>query len=170
MAKWHDVREIPIAAEEYFRLQNDPDFEKLQARYVKFAVYRETSREQTGDGYRRIIHQEPAVKAPMAVEAFIRTGLGGKNFHLTEIRDVPKSGLKYHWKIEPPAFKDRVRIEGDFIVEPTGPNSCRRIIDGEFEVKLSGVGAMLAKFAAKEVTRGYDKVPDVAAAWARGER
>lgn len=170
MAKWHDVREIPIAAAEYFRLQNDPDFEKLQARYVKYAVYRELSRSCTSEGYRRIIYQEPAVKAPMVVESFIRTGLGGKNFHLTEIRDVPNHGLQYHWKIEPPAFKDRVRIEGDFIVEPTGTNSCRRIIDGVFEIQLSGVGAMLAKFAAKEVTRGYDKVPEVAAAWLRGER
>lgn len=171
MAKLYDVREIAMPAEEFFRLQNDAAYEALQARLVHFARYDETSRTPLPDGgFRRIIHQEPATKAPKAIEMFIKSGLGGKNFFLTETRDVPAQGLTYRWKIDPPAFADRVSIAGEFRVEPIGAKRCRRIIDGEFSVRLTGLGAMLAKFAAKEVARGYDTVPRVAEAWVRGER
>jgi len=170
MSKIYDVREIEMPAEEFYTLQNDDNYEQLQAKYMDYVHYTEMRREETANVLRRFIRIEPRVHAPKTIKRILDRQTNGDPFHFDEIRDVPKSGMQYSWQVLPPIFADKITIAGTFLVEPVNQHRCRRTIHGELTVRVLGVGGILGKFAVAELVKGYGKVPTVASAWLNGER
>lgn len=169
MAKLHFEHVIPLSAEAYWRINNQTDFEAFQAPRLRLKAYTEIERRETDRTLHRRIRVEPDIQLPGPVQALVKKHLGDQAFYYEETREIPTNPdpkrMVYTWEIHPPVLADKLKIAGEFIVEPIDANSCRRTLSGEVKVKLMGLGGIVEKFAASEIKKTYDTIPKVVQAW-----
>jgi Protein of unknown function (DUF2505) len=67
------------------------------------------------------------------------------------------------WRITPNTFADRARASGIVRVEPRGPASCERSLDGSIEVDIPIAGTLIERMAVAMVVDSYEKGAKLAA-------
>jgi len=169
MSKLQIEHVIPLSADEYWRINNQADFEEFQAPKLRLNAYTEIERREAGGTLHRRIRVEPDIKIPGPLQGLLKKNLGNQAFYYEETRDIPVNPdpkrMAYDWEIHPPALADKLHIAGRFIVEPIDDSSCRRTLTGEVKVKILGLGGLVEKFAAGELQKTYDQIPKVVQAW-----
>ena len=105
------------------------------------------------DGSRdRRVRMEPNVTLPAAIQKWV----GNETITYDEVSHYDAAKKTVTYRIDSKA-NDRVKVNGviTFLAEGSG---VRRKIDGNIEVKVFGVGAVIEKFVEGEVQKGYERL------------
>jgi hypothetical protein len=144
-----------IDADKYWeKVFFNPDYNRrLYQEVLKFKGYEVLElRDQGGGAWIRKLRMEPGFEAP----AVIKKILGDKVTYVETGRFDPVK-KRWHYDVTPSVLVDRVKIGGDFWVEPRGPNRLERIAEMEIVAKILGVGGVLESYIEKETRQSYDK-------------
>lgn len=151
MAEFEIRNTIDIAAEQFYetcfldesfneRLYRD----ELGHRYELLESNREA-------GYRRA-RVEPRVELPAMLRKVIGDGFG----YVEEGRyDLAKR--RYDFTVVPSKLADKLKVRGQLVVEPLGPDRCARICRFEVEAKIFGVGKAIEAFLEKSMRDTYER-------------
>lgn len=66
----------------------------------------------------------------------------------------------YRFKVLPNTLADKIKSEGEFRIEKTGPKSVRRTVDMTIEVKVFGVGGIAEGFVSKSMQDTYARAAE----------
>lgn len=114
-----------------------------------------------GDGkIHRRVRLVPAVPIPAAFEKLI----AGRAVTYDEVSVYDPKTKTARYRIDHKAG-DRLRAEGTNTFVQDGPGAVKRIIDGEVEVRVFGVGALVERFIENEVKKGYDAIASFLQGW-----
>lgn len=119
----------------------------------------EETRDEKGHVHRRV-RMIPAIELPGPIRKLV----GDKEISYDEVSvfDPAAHSVQYH--IES-AAQDRVSVGGHirFIEAPGG--GVRRVIDGEIQVKVFGLGSVIERFIEAETQKGYARISDFMQRW-----
>ncbi len=149
---------FPISAEAYWDTLffDEPFNKKFYLEELGFDRYEISDEVTEADGSRsRTIKSQPKSDMPAAVKKII----GDELVYLERGRFDAKT-KRYRFDIEVPKFKDKVRIKGDFWVEPDGADACRRLCEMSVQVKMFGVGGLVEGFIERQTSESYDKAAE----------
>jgi hypothetical protein len=134
---------------EYANLYFDEPFSTALCAYVRLgrALLR---LDRTAERIVRHVRCEPIrdVPAPIA-----KLG-GGVRFHYLEEIDLDLATLRGRWRVVPNLFTDRVDASGTIDFEPV-VTGVKRVIGGEVNVAVFGLGGLIERFVVGEVLKGY---------------
>jgi hypothetical protein len=106
-------------------------------------------RERDGVLHRRMV-MVPKIEVPKPLAKVF----GGK-VGFEEIGDWDKQAGVYRWKIVLAALGDKVRIEGTMRLSDESEGTCKRKTNFEAESNVFGIGGLLEKTSAENVTNGW---------------
>lgn len=148
-----------------FRIDADTFWERCfldeafnRALYVdelKFPAYDLIEMKEEGGRFHRRVRVTPKQEAPAAIQK----ALGGA-FSYVEDGWLDRAAGVYRFKVQPGTLGDKIRSEGDFRVEKTGPKSCRRVVEMTIEVKIFGVGGLAEGFVSKSMQDTYARAAE----------
>ena len=152
---------IPLAADAFWSMLHEDPYESRWAEAIGLRAYRELERhESPSEIYRRI---QVEVALPDALLALIRrAGASGPPSYVEE-QWRSRSERVVRWRITPNTFADRARASGIVRVEPRGPASCERFLDGAIEVGVPLAGTLIERMAVAMVVDSYEKGAKLAA-------
>jgi hypothetical protein len=156
---------IPLSKEEYWKILHDPEFEAFQAQELKLKTYREIHREEKGDVVLRRVLVQPEVHLPPAVEKIVSKYIPISEIGYEEEQEKYLREYYLKFRIHPPVLKDKIRIEGIFSLKENDHQSCFRLLEGDIEIQLFGVGGMVERFIVEELKKTYDRIPSIVARW-----
>jgi hypothetical protein len=157
---------IPLSAERFWEMIHAPDYEAEVAEAVGLAAYAEEARRETPAHVFRRIHVVPPLPDWMRA-LFVRLGGGDGPAWYKEEQWRSKRRMEVRWRMIPPILVGRSRVEGVVRVEAIDAGSCRRILEGDIEVRLPGLGGRLERTLAESTRAAYDRAAEVAARRAR---
>jgi hypothetical protein len=152
---------IPLAADAFWSMLHEDPYESRWAEAIGLRAYRELERhESPSEIYRRI---QVEVALPDALLSLIRrAGASGPPSYVEE-QWRSRSERVVRWRITPNTFADRARASGIVRVEPRGPASCERFLDGSIEVGVPLAGTLIERMAVAMVVDSYEKGAKLAA-------
>jgi hypothetical protein len=152
---------IACSADAFWSMLHEDPYESRWAEAIGLRAYRELERhESPSEIYRRI---QVEVALPDALLALIRrAGASGPPSYVEE-QWRSRSERVVRWRITPNTFADRARASGIVRVEPRGPASCERFLDGSIEVGVPIVGTLIERMAVAMVVDSYEKGAKLAA-------
>ncbi len=134
----------------------DEAFNKaLYVDHLKFVEYELISSQAEGTKLHRKVRCTPKQDAPAPVQKL----LGGA-FSYIEDGVLDRASGIYRFKVLPGTLADKIRSEGDFRIEKTGPKSIRRTVDMVIEVKVFGIGGIAEGFVSKSMQDTYAKAAE----------
>lgn len=151
---------FPCTPAEFFQLLEDPELEALQCRVgdMRRDVV-EQRQNPDGSRYRRI-RCRPNRQLPV----FLKPFLGPDGIVYDQVNEWdPRTNL-LRWRVEVPAFGERMQVAGTTRLEPH-PSGCKRTIEGEVTVKVRLVGGQIEKFVGEDLQKSYDKTARAIAEW-----
>jgi hypothetical protein len=122
---------------------------------LHFPAYELIESRMEGDKLHRKVRVTPKQEAPAAIQKI----LGGA-FSYVEQGVFDRAGNVYRFKVLPSSLQDKIRSEGEFRVEKTGPKSIRRVVEMTIEVKIFGVGGVAEGFVSKSMQDTYAKAAE----------
>lgn len=129
------------------------EFNNAVARHIGLKERRLVEEEPAGaNKVRRRVRMVPAVELPKPVKKLI--GDHEISYDEVSVYDAEKHEVDYH--IESGA-QDRVQVRGVIRFVPH-KEGVRRVIDGEVEVKVFGLGGLIERLIESEVQKGYEKI------------
>lgn len=72
-----------------------------------------------------------------------------------EATDPESQQPKYHFKIVPAAFTDKITIHGAMVIEPIDENRCWRSVTFNIGCRVFGIGGIFEHFVSAEIQRSY---------------
>jgi hypothetical protein len=146
---------IACSADAFWSMLHEDPYESRWAEAIGLRAYRELERhESPSEIYRRI---QVEVALPDALLSLIRrAGASGPPSYVEE-QWRSRSERVVRWRITPNTFADRARASGIVRVEPRGPASCERFLDGSIEVGVPVVGMLIERMAVAMVVDSYEK-------------
>lgn len=156
---------IPMGREEYWRILHDREFEAFQARELKLKAYDEISATQEGDVVRRRVRVKPQAQLPETIKKLLASYINPDEIGYEEEQEKYLKDYYLKFRIHPPIFADRVRIAGVFSLQELDSSRCLRLLEGDIEISLFGIGRIVEKFILEELRRTYDKIPDIVRRW-----
>lgn len=152
---------IPCSADAFWSMLHEDPYESRWAEAIGLRAYRELERhENPSEIYRRI---QVEVALPNALLSLIRrAGASGPPSYVEE-QWRSRNERVVRWRITPNTFADRARASGIVRVEPRGPASCERFLDGSIEVGVPIVGTLIERMAVAMVVDSYEKGAKLAA-------
>jgi hypothetical protein len=155
---------FPCTPAEFFALFDDPGLEAVQSRESN--MQREVVEARTNpDGTR---FKRVRCKPNRAIPAVLKALVGPEGIVYFQVADIdPAQGL-IRWRVEVPAFADRMQVGGTTRVEPH-EGGCARRIEGEVTVNVRLVGGQIERFVAEDVQKSYDKTAAAMAAFIRSK-
>ena len=134
----------------------DESFNKaLYVNHLRFVEYELISSQVEGAKLHRKVRCTPKQDAPGPVQKL----LGGA-FSYIEDGVLDRAAGIYRFKVLPGALPDKIRSEGEFRIEKTGPKSVRRTVDMVIEVKVFGIGGIAEGFVSKSMQDTYAKAAE----------
>ena len=152
---------IPRSADAFWSMLHEDPYESRWAEAIGLRAYRELERHEGPiEIYRRI---QVEVALPDALLSLIRrAGASGPPSYVEE-QWRSRSERVVRWRITPNTFADRARASGIVRVEPRGPASCARFLDGSIEVDVPIAGRLIERMAVAMVVDSYEKGAKLAA-------
>lgn len=134
---------------------------KLYIEKLEFTGY-EVLKEQPKDGGKldREVRTTPKAEVPKALQKVV----GGE---IAYVEAGHFDGEHYRFTITPNKLADKMKIRGDMWCEARGETRCERILEMTVEVKIFGVGGVMASFIEKTTRDSYDKSADFTREWLR---
>lgn len=141
----HHEHVFPCDATTLLELLMDDDFDLELCKHldITYDILEKSERENGEIFYR--YHMKPARELP----GFIRK-LSGATNSFVEKRTWNRAFGGNHWEIEPGFAAGRVSVSGTFRIHPVDAHSCRRVVEGQFEVKVPLVGRKIEGFLIKQ--------------------
>lgn len=127
----------------------------LYVDYLKFPAYELIESKDEGGKQRRRVRVMPRQEAP----APVLKALGGA-FSYIEDGLLDRANNVYRFKVVPGTLAEKIRAEGEFRLEKTGPKSIRRVVDMTIEVKIFGIGGIAEGFVSKSMQDTYAKAAE----------
>jgi hypothetical protein len=127
----------------------------LYVDYLKFPAYELIESKDEGGKQRRRVRVMPKQEAPVPIQK----ALGGA-FSYIEEGLLDRANNVYRFKVVPGTLADKIRSEGEFRLEKTGPKSIRRVVDMTIEVKIFGIGGIAEGFVSKSTQETYAKAAE----------
>lgn len=103
------------------------------------------------DEFQRTMEANPKVLISGPVARLIKHTLG-----FVETASFDKAERVFRMKHRTNIFGDKVRLQGEFRVEPVGEHRCRRVARLEVEAHVFGVGRLLEKAVEINMKKGWD--------------
>lgn len=152
----------PIAADRFFgAMFFDDDYNQTLYRqglgFESFTV-EEIERDAAGGVISRTAAVRPRLVMPRAVAKLL-----GDAFTYREVGR--RQGNAWHSEIVPSRLADKVSIKTVMRVEPAGADRCLRVADFTVDVRIFGVGKVLAKFIERTLRESYDKATAHSVRW-----
>lgn len=152
----HCEHRIELDAEGFWRVIHAPEYEARVARALGLAEYREVERREEPEAVYRRIEAHPRTLPPALVSALGRFADLG-DVHYVEEQWRSRRERAVRWRAIPSVLADRIRVEGVVRVEPAGEHACRRVLEGEVEIRLPVVGGFLERAVVKAAVEAYGK-------------
>jgi hypothetical protein len=156
---------IPLSRDDYWKILHDPEFEAFQAKELKLKTYKEISRVEKGDVVLRRVRVQPEVHLPSTVEKIVAKYIPISDLGYEEEQEKHVHDFYLKFRIHPPILPDKIKIAGVFSLKELDAQSCLRLLEGEIEIQLFGVGGIVERFIVEELKKTYDKIPSVVAHW-----
>lgn len=120
---------------------------------LKFETYEVVEQQSEPNGVvTRRVRQTPRSDAPAVVKKLV----GDSVSYIEEGRFDPQT-KRWRYSITPSKMADKIRIGGEFWVEPKGENAVERVCTVDLEVKVFGVGKTVEGFIEKQTKDSYEK-------------
>jgi hypothetical protein len=132
----------------------DADFNrKLYLEALGFKTYDVVEEKKDPDGtVHRKVRQTPRSDAPAVVKKLV----GDEISYVEEGRFDPTK-KRWSYTITPSKLPDKIKIGGEFWVEPKGEGKIERLCTVDLSVKIFGVGGAVESFIEKQTKDSYDK-------------
>jgi hypothetical protein len=144
----HTFRGITLA--EYERLYFDEDFNA--ALCAKVRLSRQVKKnERTDSSVSRIVKVGPDREIPKPVAKV----LGVDRIEYEEHIDYRFGSFRGRWQTIPMVLPNKVKSEGTFAFTEV-PGGVRRLVDGDIDVRILGIGSVIEKFIVSDVERSYE--------------
>ena len=161
--------EVPISAKELWQTLHTPEFDAFTAKQYELKAYMELEKKQVSDN---LIHRRVRIITGTDL-SYIPLGmahkiLGGNEIIYEETQDKYLDRYEMRWKnkwIEPPLFKDKIRVSGVLRLVPIDEDLCSRIREMSLHIGIFGVGPILEGMAAEQAKKTSKKFPQVVARW-----
>ena len=156
--------EFAVDAETFWaRCFLDESFNRaLYVESLRFPVYEVLEAREEGPLVHRKVRVAPKADAPAAVEKM----LGGA-FSYIEQGALDRAANAYRFKILPSTMQDKIRAEGVFRLEKTGPKLVRRVVELTIEVKVFGIGGLAEGFVSRAMQDTYGRAAEFTARYLR---
>lgn len=66
-------------------------------------------------------------------------------------------GTRYVFHVVPGVFPKKIHIDGRMHMEPTGPDTCDRVVEFNISCTIFGIGGIFEHFVSAEIQRSYDR-------------
>ncbi len=132
----------------------DPEYNRrlyLEALgFSDFDILEQT--EEPNGAVTRTLRQTPKTEAPAVVKKLV-----GDSISYTEKGRFDPATKRWTYSITTSKLADKIRIGGEFWVEPKGGDAVERVCTVDLEVKIFGVGKAVEGFIEKQTKDSYDK-------------
>jgi hypothetical protein len=98
------------------------------------------------------------------IPAPVAAVLGGSKFEYTEHMDYDLGKYLGRWRTEPFVLKDKILSSGTVSFTAV-PGGVRRVVEGDVQVKIFGVGGIIERFVVADVDKSYAKAAEFTQAW-----
>jgi hypothetical protein len=167
-----DIRlenEVPMAAKELWQTLHTPAFDAFTVREYELKAYLELEKKQVSDN---LIHRRIRIITGTDL-SYIPFGLahkilGGNEIIYEEVQHKYLDRYEMHWKnkwIEPPLFKDKIRVSGVLRLIPVDEGRCMRIREMSIRIRVFGIGPILEGMAAEQAKKTSGKFSHLVAKW-----
>lgn len=112
---------------------------------------------QEGEVEVRVIEFTSGQKLP----GVVAKALGSDRLSYTQTNRFDRSRSRLDWTVALPALGERVSVSGETLIEPH-PQGCRRVVNGEIEVRIRLVGGQIERVVAGEFQRSMERAVDLA--------
>jgi hypothetical protein len=154
------VHEFDIDPAGYWKIFLAPDFNKEMFGELKMKEYKVLEEKNDGKVYHRVQQCEPSTPIPGFLQSMI------KSTGYTEHDDMQWGTNVMHIRIDTAMFKDRFKMEGDYIVTPLdGGKRCKREFKGEVKVAVPLIGGKVEKYMMEQLRDSYDVAARVTRRW-----
>lgn len=132
----------------------DEAFNKsLYLEALKFREYRVIAQQRHADGrVVRKVYYDPAAEVP----AVARKLFGDKTGY-TEDGEFDPQAKRWKFVVKPDMAGDKIRMRGEFWVEPLGGGTVERVARHQIEVSMLGVGRLVEKLIEQQMRENYDQ-------------
>lgn len=110
------------------------------------------SLQREGDLLRRAVRVEPERTLPASAAKW----LGAERFGYVEHMAFDFAALHGTWRIEPALLGEKIHSSGTLSFVAT-PDGAQRKVEGEFKVKVFGLGGTIERFVVGDVEKSYDE-------------
>ena len=90
--------------------------------------------------------------------------LGGSKFEYTEYMDYELGKYQGRWRTEPFVLRDKILSSGTVAFSAV-PGGVRRLVEGDIQVKIFGVGGLIERFVVGDVEKSYAKAAEFTQKW-----
>jgi hypothetical protein len=154
------VHEFDIDVASYWKIFLSEPFNKDMFKELKMKEYRVVRFEDDG----KHLHREQTLEPTTPIPSFLQGVI--KSASYTEIDDLDWATNIMRVKIETLMFKERFRMEGDYVVTPlAGGKRCRREFKGEVRVAMPLIGGRVEKYMMEQLRDSYDIAARVTRKW-----
>ena len=166
-----DIRlenEIPISAEELWRIMHTPEFDAFTAKEYEFKEYKELKRQVSGNLIHRRVRITTGTDLSYIPFGLAHKILGGNEIIYEEIQDKYLDRYEMHWEdkwIEPPSFRDKVQVSGVLLLIPIDEGRCKRIRKMSVHIRIFGLRYILEGIVAEQAKKTSEKFSQVVAKW-----
>lgn len=142
---------FPCTPDQYMEMIQSPDFDAMLERET--GVVREVleSREENG-----VLTTRTKCIPDRELPAMIAKAIGSTKLVYDQHTRMDVPNRRIDWRIEPHKIGSKVDVAGKMsIVEH--PEGCKRIVDGNVDVKVRFIGGQIEKAVVADVERNYHK-------------
>lgn len=139
--------------ESFWKLFLEDDYNRAMfVDYMKFPRWEVVESQDEGNVVKRTVEVEPYVAdLPPAIKKVV-----GDTIRYREQGKLDKNENRYAVHIVPARMADKINVEGEQFTESLGENQCKRVFVADINVKVFGVGNLIEKRIAADLTRSYD--------------
>ncbi|HSC86936.1 MAG TPA: DUF2505 family protein [Polyangiaceae bacterium] len=144
---------IECSEEKFWELFLDEKYNQaLFQGYLKFPLWKVASVVDGEKEMKRVVEVEPYVAdLPTAIKKVI-----GDNIRYKEDGVLDKEKRRYNVTVVPVRLADKLFVRGVQTTEPAPGGFTKRIFTADIDVKIFGVGGLIEKRVAADLTRSYD--------------
>lgn len=152
MIVYRPRHEIDCTPDRFWELYLDADFQdRMFIDGLGWSSPEITIVREDDDELVRKMEAYPRIDIPGGIAKLIKQKLG----YVEEARYSKKDRV-FRMRHRTNIFGEKVRLEGEFSVEPVGETRCRRVAKLEVEAYVFGVGRLLEKAVEINMKKGWD--------------
>ena len=102
------------------------------------------------------------IESGRELPALVAKAVGTSRLSYELQQTLDPNNQRMNWRVVPTVMADKVRAEGSYGFESTGPGTCRRIIRGQVTVGIVLVGKKIEDLIGRELEAGYAKSTEFA--------